>query len=847
MDGARLAELWSTLQKQNTKAFLVIRNDKIVYEKYSSLTRDTRHYTASMAKALVGGVSLMVAMNDGLISPEDAAARYIPQWAGIPGKSGITIRELATHTSGIEDSEEGELPHSELTGWKKAFWDRLPVPNDPFTIARDNAPLVSPPGTALTYSNPGYAVLSQALTEAISATETTDLRSLISARILKPIGVSSTQWDCGYNQTFYVDGLPLVATWGGANFSPNASARVARLLLKKGNWGGSRLIRSDIVEAATTHPVPGLPGDSLFGWWGNRDGNGARMYPSLPADAFYASGAGHQVILIVPSLDLIVVRNGEEIVSALGHGEALENHLFAPLMASFLTPMAETDAAGSQGFDGAILNGTVNPNGSETTAWFEWGTDPSLSTFLSTTSQSLGQGRAVVAVSQSVTGLLPEATYYFRIAASGSAGTMKGTILSLKTSAQPLPPAAATGEASSLVVDGAVLNGSVNPNGQATAAWFEWGTDPSLGAFSTTQSQAIEPGTTVVAISAVLQGLNPATKYFFRAAGANPSGTTKGSIRSVTTPAVPVPPTVTTGVASSVTAEGALLSGNVNPNGLETISWFEWGTVPGPSMFSLSPLVPMGSGVEMLTNSVALLGLTPGTTYHFRAAASSSAGTSRGAVLSFVAADGGGGAWQGLQEGNLVAVGDGMTKGDRDDIPGDGTGFEPILGLLLSESTGRPVEVFNEGASGATSADGAASIAAVLAKYPSARYYLIMYGSGDAIKPAVPSGRGLLPGDAGYAGSYKENIQRLITAVLAAGKVPCLAEVPYTTDPARDSAMIFEYNAALDELYLTNDLKVEPPPMFQHFQSHPEELSDGVHPNGTGYRSMGNLWFEALF
>ena len=193
-----------------------------------------------------------------------------------------------------------------------------------------------------------------------------------------------------------------------------------------------------------------------------------------------------------------------------------------------------------------------------------------------------------------------------------------------------------------------------------------------------------------------------------------------------------------------------------------------------------------------------------------------------------------------------VAVGDSITVGSHDDILTDGVGYEPILGTLLTAAKGYPISVANEGISGTSSADGVVSISTVLAKYPTAKYYLVMYGTNDATIPAVPSGWGLIPGDPGYSGSYKDNMQRIISAILAAGKTPYLAEVPYTTDPLRSNAMIFEYNAAVDELVLTNNIMVTPPPFYAYFQAHTGELADGIHPNGTGYQSMANLWFSAL-
>jgi len=270
LDTAKLDSLWSTLRARNTVAFLVIRNDRIVYERYVSFGRNRKHFTASMAKGLVGGMSLMVAMTDGLISPDDPVRKYVPQWATEPIKSTITVGELATHTSGLEDANEGGLTHQQLTGWKGDFWKRLPVPNDPFTLSRDVAPVRSAPGTVSSYSNPGFAMLGYAVTASLKGTADQDLRSLLRNRIMNPIGVPGTEWECGYGETFTIDGLPLVPTWGGGRYSPNATARVARLLLRRGDWDGNRLLSPAVVQAATTSPLSGVSGYGMFGWGGER-------------------------------------------------------------------------------------------------------------------------------------------------------------------------------------------------------------------------------------------------------------------------------------------------------------------------------------------------------------------------------------------------------------------------------------------------------------------------------------------------------------------------------------------------------------------------------------------------
>ncbi|MBV6500151.1 MAG: hypothetical protein CJBNEKGG_02620 [Prosthecobacter sp.] len=82
---------------------------------------------------------------------------------------------------------------------------------------------------------------------------------------------------------------------------------------------------------------------------------------------------------------------------------------------------------------GATLNGTSFPSGLATTAWFEYGTSPTLSGAASTTAQTMGSGSSGVDYSQDVTGLSANTTYYFRAVENSSSGTRQGTILSFIT------------------------------------------------------------------------------------------------------------------------------------------------------------------------------------------------------------------------------------------------------------------------------------------------------------------------------------------------------------------------------------------------------------------------------
>jgi CubicO group peptidase (beta-lactamase class C family) len=323
---AKLDAVREGLAQHGTKAFLLIRDDHIIYEWYAATHSATKvHYSASMAKALVGGVAVAVALSDGRLSLDDPAAKYVPQWREHPEKSRITIRHLGSHTSGLEDAEEGKLPHTQLTGWKGEFWKSRAPPHDPFTISRDVTPLISAPGAENHYSNPGIAMLAYVTTAALRDAPQKDLRTVLRERVMKPIGVPDAEWSVGYGKTVVVDGLPLVPAWGGGNYTARAAARLARLMLREGNWEGQQLIKAAAVRAVTSDA--GTPGSGGIGWWSNAEGSS----PALPRDAYLARGAQHQLVVVIPSLKIISVRNGADLGPT---SSAVESLYFAPLMAA---------------------------------------------------------------------------------------------------------------------------------------------------------------------------------------------------------------------------------------------------------------------------------------------------------------------------------------------------------------------------------------------------------------------------------------------------------------------------------------------------------------------------------
>ena len=211
-----------------------------------------------------------------------------------------------------------------------------------------------------------------------------------------------------------------------------------------------------------------------------------------------------------------------------------------------------------------------------------------------------------------------------------------------------------------------------------------------------------------------------------------------------------------------------------------------------------------------------------------------------------------------------VAFGDSVTRGSGDNITSDNTsldgrntggGYPPILNNLLTANKGYPHSIANEGVSGNTSLDGLNRLPTALTLHPDSRFFLICFGRNDSF----PTGQGLSPGNSGYAGSYKDYMQRIITNLVQAGKRPMLAKIPPVLancsscskfpnpDIAPINLLYKEYNLVIDELVDANSIPVVPPDLYTYYLNHKSEFAtDKEHFTGVGYQSMANLWFGSL-
>jgi hypothetical protein len=294
-------------------------------------------------------------------------------------------------------------------------------------------------------------------------------------------------------------------------------------------------------------------------------------------------------------------------------------------------PSASTSGASTITPTAAQLNGSVNPNGYATSYHFEYGTTTGYGTLTST--QSAGSGLSAAPVNAGASGFSPATLYHYRLVASSSGGTTNGRDTTFTTSGTSTQaPTVRTLAAGNVTATAMQLSGSVNPNGSATSYSFEYGTTTSYG--TPTISQSAGFGSSETAVSAAVSGLTSGTHYHYRLVATNSGGTSYGSDSTATTAASEMaPPAVITSPAGGVTTTGAQLNGIVNPNGVITSFYFEYGLTQ--SFGSSTPGQSVGSSTLSVPVSANVANLTPGAVYHYRLVATNVGGTTYGIDTTF--------------------------------------------------------------------------------------------------------------------------------------------------------------------------------------------------------------------
>jgi sugar lactone lactonase YvrE len=285
---------------------------------------------------------------------------------------------------------------------------------------------------------------------------------------------------------------------------------------------------------------------------------------------------------------------------------------------NIIVPDVTTSAASEVKRTAATLNGSLTPQG-KAKYHFEYGETEA---YGSNTPVAEAEGTTPISVHAVASGLKPDTTYDFRLAAENENGPNFGIKFEFHT--PPAVTGVTTGAASNVEPTTATLSGSLQPESLKTTYRFDYGETTSYGKESTTQETAA--GGTVAA-SAKVEGLTPNTIYHFRLSATNEFGTTNGGDASFKTagPPVIVEPTVT----ESLGATSEQVTGTINPGERATKYHVEYGESISYGTNS-SPEGEIPAGEAPAPAPATLSGLSADTIYHFRFIASNGAGTVQG-------------------------------------------------------------------------------------------------------------------------------------------------------------------------------------------------------------------------
>jgi CubicO group peptidase (beta-lactamase class C family) len=297
---AALAELFAVREPSpipDTRALLVVQGGDLVFERYAEgYGPHVRFPSWSMAKsvtqALVG-----ILHGRGQLELEQPVGLAAWSGAGDP-RAALTVSHLLHMSSGLGNADGGTDPTSFVA--QLLFGPGAP---DMPAFAAD-VPLLHAPGTHWAYSTATSVLLADVVSRTLGGGEAR-MRAFMREALFAPLGMAGAVAEFDASGHFV----------GGAYVHASARdwARFGYLYLRDGRWEGHRLLPAGWVDFTRT-PAP-APNNGTYGahFWVNQEPVGEQWHPlpGGPRSAFVASGNGGQLVILVPTRDLVVVRLGE--------------------------------------------------------------------------------------------------------------------------------------------------------------------------------------------------------------------------------------------------------------------------------------------------------------------------------------------------------------------------------------------------------------------------------------------------------------------------------------------------------------------------------------------------------
>jgi hypothetical protein len=170
----------------------------------------------------------------------------------------------------------------------------------------------------------------------------------------------------------------------------------------------------------------------------------------------------------------------------------------------------------------AMLRGSLDPDGIETSYYFKYGIDEEYGS--TTPVDSAGSGSGVVTLSRAISGLPAGKVFHYRIVAENVNGVTEGEDRTVRTASTPDVSGL---NATDLTETSATLHAKINPLGYSTTYRFEYGPSPAYGHSIPVPDANIGSGEEAVEVEQTISGLDPGVTYHYRVVATNvPWGTT---------------------------------------------------------------------------------------------------------------------------------------------------------------------------------------------------------------------------------------------------------------------------------------------------------------------------------
>lgn len=308
--------LMKIIDSNDTHAFLVIQNGKLLYEKYwDGYTPKTLSGSFSAAKSIIS-LLIGIALDEGKIkSLDEPVGNYVPHFK-TSGLEKVRIKDLLTMSSGT-NYKESELGYFSLNA--TAYY------GDDEAYLIDQLKYKEPSGTTWDYRSADTQVLGFIVEKAFGD----NISHLVSERFMKPMGAES-------DALWLLDGAKKhEKTFCCFNGVAHDYARFGQLVLNKGKWGDKQIVSETYVQAATT------PASYLKDTFENNnpvDFYGYQYWIVHHRGLSVASQNGlfGQYVFIIKEKNAIVVRLGESKVIKPIHHSQPENFSYIDAALSVL-------------------------------------------------------------------------------------------------------------------------------------------------------------------------------------------------------------------------------------------------------------------------------------------------------------------------------------------------------------------------------------------------------------------------------------------------------------------------------------------------------------------------------